>query len=76
MTPTFEQLVAAERARQDERWGPPRCASREDLLELVAVLTEECGEVSRACLEEDWENLEVELVQVAAVAKKFWEAVK
>lgn len=80
MTPadTFQRLVQAERARQDARWGPPAASCRELLLELVAVLTEETGEVARAVLDApvDREHLRTELVQVAAVAQKFWEAIR
>ena len=78
MTPaeSFQFLVQAERARQDDAWGPPDAASRELMLELVAVLTEETGEVARAVLEQDRDNLRTELVQVAAVAQKFWEALR
>lgn len=72
----FQAAVQAERARQDARWGPPDAASRELMLELVAVLTEETGEVARAVLERDRENLREELIQVAAVAQKFWEALR
>lgn len=74
----FQALVQAERARQDAKWGPPDAASRELLLELVAVLTEETGEVARAVLDApvDTEHLRDELVQVAAVAQKFWEALR
>ena len=78
MTPadTFQTLVQAERARQDARWGPPAAALRTQRLELVAVLLEEVGEVARAVLEEDEANLRDELVQVAAVARKFWEGLE
>ena len=70
----FQALVQIERLRQDEKWGPPRAHAREDLLELVVVLTEEVGEVARAVLEDDQQNLQEELVQVAAVCQKIYEA--
>ena len=78
MTPAaeFQGLVQAERARQDAKWGPPDASTYALKLELVAVLTEECGEVARAVLEQDRDNLRTELVQVAAVAQKFWEALR
>jgi len=78
MTPaqTFQSLVQAERARQDDAWGPPDATTHALRLELVAVLTEEVGEVARAVLEADDDNLRTELVQVAAVAQKFWEALR
>ena len=74
MTPaeTFQSLVQAERARQDARWGPPDASTDALVLALVAILTEE----ARAVLEQDRENLRTELVQVAAVAQKFWEALR
>ena len=40
----------------------------------VAVLTEEVGEVARAALEHDTDGLRLELVQVAAVAVAWLEA--
>lgn len=55
--------ILLERERQDRKWGVqrhPHCV-------WSAVLSEECGEVSKACLEEDYENLKEELNQVAAV---------
>lgn len=78
MTPAeaFQSLVQAERARQDDAWGPPNATTHTCRLELVAVLTEETGEVARAVLEDDVENLREELVQVAAVAQKMWEALR
>lgn len=40
----------------------------------VAVLTEEVGEVARAALEHDTDGLRIELVQVAAIAVAWLEA--
>lgn len=78
MTPaeSFHSLVQAERARQDALWGPPDASTDALVLALVAILTEETGEVARAVLEQDRDNLRTELVQVAAVAQKFWEALR
>lgn len=42
-------------------------------LEIFAVLGEEVGEVAKAILEDDYEGLRTELVQVAAVAVAFLE---
>lgn len=67
--------IQAERDRQREKWALPHLwgvgdCSSSDVAEAVkvAVLTEECGEVSRAVLDHDPERLREELVQVAAVA--------
>ncbi len=68
-------LIDAERDRQrekwsrDHEWGWGDCSSprvRDDTRAIV--LSEECGEVARAVLDKDDENLRAELVQVAAVA--------
>lgn len=67
--------ILTERERQREKWsehhswGRGDCSSS-DVPEIVkaAVLSEECGEVSRAVLERDREELRRELIQVAAVA--------
>jgi hypothetical protein len=67
--------IDAERARQAAKWGAPGFWGTGDCSSLdipetvkVAVLAEECGEVARAVLERDPENLRHELIQVAAVA--------
>ena len=64
-----------ERRRQNEKWGGTHawgtgdCSSRSvhNSTKLM-VLAEECGEVARAVLDIDAEQLRAELVQVAAVA--------
>ncbi len=68
-------LIDAERTRQAKRWAGPHgwgsgdCASSDvETIVKVAVLGEECGEVARAVLDHDDNNLQTELVQVAAVA--------
>lgn len=40
----------------------------------VAILTEETGEVARACLEDDTDNLQEELMQVACFALRWLES--
>ena len=67
-------LIDAERARQFTKWGGNHAWGRGDCSSAAvpsvvkaAVLTEECGEVSRAVLDDN-PNLRTELVQVAAVA--------
>jgi hypothetical protein len=73
--------IRAERRRQLLRWAEPHewgvgdCSSS-DVSEpvKVAVLAEECGEVARAVLDRDCAALKRELVQVAAVAVAWLEA--
>jgi len=69
--------IRTERTRQDTlaaagRWGGESVATISDDRRL-RVLVEEVGEVARA-LEEDDSQLRVELVQVAAVAVAWLEA--
>jgi hypothetical protein len=73
--------IAAERARQSGLWdrhhahGHGDCSSAAvpDAVK-VAVLAEEAGEVARAFLDGDRNGLRRELVQVAAVAQAWLEA--
>jgi NTP pyrophosphatase (non-canonical NTP hydrolase) len=64
--------IINERKSQDEKWG-----SQRDLDPLLwnAILGEEVGEVSKAILEND-EGLYDELIQVAAVAAAWAEAIR
>jgi NTP pyrophosphatase (non-canonical NTP hydrolase) len=66
--------VAAERVRQDERHGRPHERGYSDETWL-RVLVEEVGEVARAINDGDGAGLKLELVQVAAVAAAFLEAI-
>lgn len=71
MTPTTLALgdVAAERRRQDKKWGGQPGVDRvHPNEEYAVVLGEEYGEVCRAILEGQGANLREELIQVAAVA--------
>ncbi len=79
MTSTYRaniyKAIDAERERQSEMWSKPHAwgqgdASSSDVepMTKVAVLTEELGEVARAALDLDNNQLQVELVQLAAVA--------
>jgi len=73
--------IQRERERQEEKWGPCDHGAGH----FLAVLTEEFGEVSKV-LNESWEGkltpeeyhrlLEYELIQVAAVAVKWIEAIR
>lgn len=66
--------IDAERARQRDKWGGRHawgvgdCSSTGvSAVVKAAVLAEECGEVARAVLDGDSDQLVRELVQVAAV---------
>ena len=73
--------IDAERDRQAAKWGSPHdwghgdCSSPavEDSTKVM-VLTEECGEVARAVLDLDVDATRTELIQVAAVAVAWLEA--
>jgi len=81
-------LIDAERLRQAGKWGSAHiwgmgdCSSRNvPTLAKVAILTEECGEVSEAVLDggpipsaTSARSLRDELVQVAAVAVAWLES--
>lgn len=70
------ELIEDERLRQHDKfnephaWGFGDCSSHQvPPIVKAAVLTEECGEVARAVLDElDDTELIAELVQVAAVS--------
>lgn len=65
--------VIAEMNRQDTKWGDQ---SHHPILLWNAILGEEAGEVAKAALENNRDNLEVELIQTAAVAIQFVRAVR
>lgn len=67
--------VDRERDRQDDKWGWPNDGmAGADQHKKVSILAEEFGEVARAVLEGDLENLAEELVQVAAVCVAWLES--
>lgn len=66
------QLILAERRRQDRKWGPDRNLSH---LEWFTIMSEESGECAKSILETDFENLEKEIIQVAAVAVAWFECI-
>lgn len=66
------KLVQAEIGRQDLKWGSNR------LLPMplwATILSEECGEVSRAILECDLQGLKEELIQVIALTMQIYKAI-
>lgn len=63
--------VAAERVRQDRKWGTNFPGRPQD--KWVSILGEEFGEVCRAVLEKDHANLREELIQCAAVCLSWLE---
>lgn len=65
--------VIAEMNRQDAKWGDQ---SHHPILLWNAILGEEAGEVAKAALENNRDNLEVELIQTAAVAIQFVRSVR
>jgi NTP pyrophosphatase (non-canonical NTP hydrolase) len=84
VTPLVLAAVLEERVRQDQRWGIAG-ERRLPAGTWLAVLTEEVGEVANSMLEHDGElagmaferfssELELELVQVAAVALAWLES--
>jgi NTP pyrophosphatase (non-canonical NTP hydrolase) len=75
MTEETARKIRAERQRQTEKWGGEHFVTMAPE-RVLAVLTEEVGEVARAILEikrrpEGRAELEAEIVQVAAVAVRW-----
>ena len=64
---TFQEMLAVERERQEQKWG---LQYHDDGLWML-ILIEEVGEVGKAALEDG--KLVDELVQVAAVAQAWAE---
>lgn len=60
-------LVQRQLDFQVEKWNRPDGVWPENIHKKNTILGEEVGEVANAILEEDWDNLRVELAQVAAV---------
>lgn len=75
----YEALIEEERKRQDEKWG---IHDHHPGIWLI-ILMEEVGELAAAILYDQFggkkhptKDLEVELIQIAAVAKAMWESGK
>lgn len=60
----FIEEVLKERERQDEKWGIQTHLGHA----WLGILTEEVGEVAKAINEDNYKEILIELVQVAAVA--------
>ena len=69
--PFWTALIAAERKRQDAKWGEQ---NHEDG-KWLKILVEEVGEVAKAMLEHDAPGVMKELSHVAAVAVAHMEAI-
>lgn len=59
------ELISKERERQISKWGNQ---SRGHVMVWLTILIEEVGEIGHAILHKDWDGMEDEIVQVAAVA--------
>ena len=70
--PKALQEVYVERLRQLSLWGDNDFDGK-DQNEIFLILAEEVGEIAKAILEGDAENLHEEIAQVAAVAVKWLE---
>lgn len=81
--PEHVELIDMERFRQDQKWGDQ---SGNDPAVWATVLSEECGEAAQAALHVQFhhgfadgeaaiDHLRTELVQVAAVAVAWLEAI-
>ena len=58
------KLILSERNKQDVKWGE----QNHDIYKWLAILGEEVGEVNKAALEDQYDEVVDELVQIAAVA--------
>ena len=58
------QLILSERNKQDIKWGE----QNHDIYKWLAILGEEVGEVNKAALEDQYDEVIDELIQIAAVS--------
>ena len=58
------KLILEERQRQDLKWGE----QNHNIYKWLAILGEEIGEVNKAALEDNYDEVIDELVQIGAVA--------
>tara|TARA_Y100001968_G_C19182864_1_gene631320 strand:+ start:453 stop:689 length:237 start_codon:yes stop_codon:yes gene_type:complete len=57
-------LILSERNKQDIKWGE----QNHDIYKWLAILGEEVGEVNKAALENKYDEVFDELIQIAAVS--------
>ena len=57
------QLILSERDRQDRKWGE----QNHNIYKWLAILGEEVGEVNKATLEDNYDDVIAELIQIGAV---------
>jgi len=58
------ELIISERKKQDLKWGE----QNHNIYKWLAILGEEVGEVNKAVLEDKYDEVLDELVQIAAVS--------
>lgn len=56
--------IVKERVKQDNKWGE----QNHDVYKWLAILGEEVGEVNKAALENNYDEIISELIQIGAVA--------
>ena len=56
-------LIKKERERQDKKWG----IQNHNIFKWLAILSEEVGEVNKSALENNYQEVISELVQIGAV---------
>ena len=56
-------LIKRERERQDKKWG----IQNHNIFKWLAILGEEVGEVNKSALENNYQEVISELVQIGAV---------
>ena len=74
MKKVFEDIIE-ERERQKVIWGEDSDNFHHNEYLAYTVLGEEVGEIAKALLDKDRENLKEELIQVAAVCVKWLEMI-
>jgi NTP pyrophosphatase (non-canonical NTP hydrolase) len=68
----FMNLIWKERVRQDIKFPPEEGVNIDDT-QMYIVLAEEFGEIARGLLDNNYCNVDDEIVQVAAVCTKWYE---
>jgi len=68
----FMDLIWKERIHQDTKFPPEEDVNISDY-QMYIVLAEEFGEIAKGLLENNYNNVDDEIVQVAAVCTKWYE---